>query len=78
MILVSPYANKNSVSHVARDHTSILKLVETRFGLPSLTLRDAAQPNMDELFDFVNAPWKTPPSPPTQQTTGACYIDHVP
>src|SRR5437870_13342241 len=77
MILVSPYANKNSVSHVARDHTSILKLVETRFGLPSLTLRDAAQPNMDELSDFVNAPWKTPPSPPTQQTTGACYIDHV-
>ena len=78
MILVSPYANKNSVSHVARDHTSILKLIETRFGLPSLTLRDAAQPNLDEFFDFVNAPWKTPPSPPTQQTTGACYIDHVP
>jgi phospholipase C len=78
MILVSPYANKNSVSHVARDHTSILKLIETRFNLGNLTLRDAAQPDMDEFFDFVNAPWRTPPSPPTQQTTGACYINQVP
>jgi phospholipase C len=78
MIMVSPFANKNSVSHIARDHTSILKLIEQRFNLGSLTFRDAAQPNMDEFFDFVNAPWKTPPSPPIQQTTGACYIDHLP
>ena len=78
MILVSPYSNKNSVSHVARDHTSILKLIEQRFNLPSLTARDAAQPDMDEFFDFVNPPWRTPPTPPTQPTNGACYIDHLP
>ena len=78
MILVSPYANKNSVSHVARDHTSILKLIEQRFNLPSLTARDAAQPDMDEFFDFVNPPWRTPPTPPIQPTNGACYIDHLP
>ena len=78
MILVSPFANKNSVSHVARDYTSILKLIERRFNLGSLTLRDAFQPDMDEFFDFVNIPWKTPPSPPTQPRTGACYINQVP
>jgi len=78
MILVSPFANKNSVSHVPRDYTSILKLIEKRFGLTSLTLRDAAQPDMDEFFDFVNVPWKTPPSPPVQPRTGLCYIDHLP
>jgi phospholipase C len=78
MILVSPYANKNSVSHVTRDHTSILKLIEQRFNLPNLTARDAAQPDMDEFFDFVNPPWRTPPTPPTQPTNGACYIDQVP
>src|SRR2546427_585252 len=72
MILVSPFANKNSVSHVPRDYTSILKLIEKRFGLTSLTLRDAAQPDMDEFFDFVNVPWKTPPSPPVQPRTGLC------
>ena len=81
IFLVSPYANKNSVSHVARDHTSILKLIEQRFNLGSLTARDAAQPNMDEFFDFVNAPWKTPPPPasiPIQPTNAPCYINAVP
>jgi len=78
MILASPYANKNSVSHVARDHTSILKLIEQRFNIGSLTARDAAQPDMDEFFDFVNPPWRTPPTPPTQPTNGACYINVVP
>jgi phospholipase C len=84
MIMVSPYANKNSVSHVARDHTSILKLIEQRFNLGSLTARDAAQPDWPdtgEFFDFVNAPWKTPPPPasiPIQPTNAPCYINAVP
>jgi phospholipase C len=78
MILVSPFVNKNSVSHVVRDYTSILKLIEKRFGLASLTNRDAAQPDMDEFFDFVNVPWKTPPSPPLQLQDKPCYIDHLP
>ena len=78
MILVSPFANKNSVSHVTRDYTSILKLIEKRFSLPSLTLRDAAQPDMDEFFDFVNVPWKTPPPLQTQPRNGLCYIVHLP
>jgi len=56
----------------------MLKLVETRFGLTSLTARDAAQMDMTEFFDFVNPPWMTPPSPPAQSLGGACYLDHVP
>jgi len=28
---------------------------------------------MTEFFDFVNPPWLTPPSPPTQPQNGACY-----
>jgi phospholipase C len=63
---------------VTRDYTSILKLIEKRFGLSSLTLRDAAQPDMDEFFDFVNVPWKTPPPLQTQPRNGLCYIDHLP
>jgi len=79
-ILVSPYAKKNFVSHAVADHTAILKLVETRFGLPTLTARDAAQIDMStEFFDFTTAPWKTPPTNvPQQNTTGACYLDHLP
>ena len=79
LIVVSPYAKKNFVSHTVADYTAILKLIETRFGLPSLTKRDAAQIDMSqEFFDFVNVPWKTPPTPPNQATNGACYLDRLP
>jgi phospholipase C len=60
------------------DYTAILKFIETRFNLPSLTARDAAQMDMTEFFDFAHPPWMTPPTPPTQNTSGACYLDHLP
>src|SRR5262249_29315987 len=43
---------KAYVSHTLADYTAILKLIETRFNLPSLTPRDAAQMDMAEFFDF--------------------------
>jgi phospholipase C len=78
LVVVSPFARKNYVSHTVADFTAWLKLVETRFELPSLTRRDAAQMDMTEFFDFKNVPWKTPPTPPTQPTNGSCYVDHLP
>lgn len=74
LIVISPYAKKNYVSHTARDYTAILKLIETRFNIPALTKRDAAQPDMSEFFDFTNTPWATPPSPPAQNTSGQCSL----
>ncbi len=78
LIVISPFSKKNYVSHTVADYTAWLKFVETRFNLPSLTKRDAAQMDMTEFFDFTNVPWKTPPTPPTQPTSGACYMDHLP
>jgi phospholipase C len=78
LIVVSPYTRKNYVSHTVADLTAILKLIETRFGLPALTARDAAQMDMTELFDFGNPPWMTPPDPPVQATNGACYLNKLP
>ena len=78
LIVISPFAKKNYVSHTVADYTAWLKLVETRFGLPSLTKRDAAQMDMTEFFDFQNVPWKTPPSPPVQPTNGPCYLNQLP
>lgn len=77
-IVISPFSRKNYVSHNPADHTAILRLVEARFGLAPLTKRDAAQPDMMEFFDFVNAPWAIPPSPPVQPTTGGCHSDYLP
>ncbi len=61
-IVVSPYAKAHYVSHTVYDHTSILRFIESRFGLPALTERDAnATPPMD-MFDFDNPAFTTPPT----------------
>ena len=85
MVMISPFAKKNFVSHQVRDHTAILKLIETRFNVPALTKRDAAQVGMDDpntgFFDFTNAPWKTPPSNlPAQTVLGqsSCFVNPPP
>jgi len=78
LIVISPYAKKHYVSHTVADYTAILKFIETRFHLPNLTNRDAAQMDMSEFFDMAHPPWMTPPTPPAQVTSGACYLDHLP
>jgi phospholipase C len=60
--VISPFARKHFVSHTVYDHTSLLAFIETRFGLPSLTARDAAATAPLEMFDFVNPPFVTPPT----------------
>jgi phospholipase C len=60
---VSPFAKKHFVSHVVYDHTSILRFIETRFGLPALGARDAGADPMLDLFDFKSPPFATPPTP---------------
>jgi phospholipase C len=77
LIVVSPFARRNYVSHTPADYTAILKLIETRFGLASLTKRDAAQMDMTEFFDFRNVPWPSPPVPPTQTTSGVCNFQSL-
>jgi phospholipase C len=41
-VIVSPYVKKHKVSHFPYDHTSILAMIEYRFGLAPLTGRDAS------------------------------------
>jgi phospholipase C len=51
-VLVSPLIAAGTVFRpagtVPLDHTSILKTVETRWGLPALTARDAAAPDVGD------------------------------
>jgi phospholipase C len=72
-MVVSPFAKPHYVSHTVTDFTAILKFIETRFGLPNMTKRDAVASDMLEFFDFVNVPWKVPPTIPVQPTNGPCY-----
>jgi phospholipase C len=61
--LVSPYARPGYVGHDVYDHTSILKMVEWRWGLAPLTARDAAANNLADVLDWT-APNATPPPLP--------------
>ena len=78
VIVISPFSKKGYVSHTPADYTAILKLIETRFNLPNLTKRDAAQFDMTEFFDFANAPNATPPAPPAQFMNAPCYFNSLP
>ncbi|HVB93504.1 MAG TPA: alkaline phosphatase family protein [Acidimicrobiales bacterium] len=61
--LVSPYAKKDYVSTTVFDHTSVLKLVETKWNLPAMTRRDAAANDVLDMVDFSASPaFLHPPS----------------
>jgi phospholipase C len=61
--VVSAHSKKDYVSHQTFDHTSILKLVETKWNLPALTYRDANARNMLDFFDLTSKrpPFAEPP-----------------
>jgi phospholipase C len=52
LVVISPWAKRHFVSHVARDHTAILRLIEALFDLPALTARDANSDALLDMFDF--------------------------
>jgi phospholipase C len=69
-MIVSPFARRHYVSHTPMDHTAVIKFVENRFigSFAHLTPRDAAQPDLEEFFDFNSVPWAKPPVPPSPVT----------
>src|SRR5579871_742356 len=69
-VVVSPYARPGYVSHVVRDHTAVLKLIERKWNLPPLTARDAAADDLLDMVDLDAPPaFATPPvlAPPARE-----------
>jgi phospholipase C len=64
MVAISPYSRRHFVSHAVYDHTSILKSIETRFGLPPLTNRDRLAKPLWGLFNFRHPSFMTHPKLP--------------
>lgn len=52
-LVIGPFAKKGFVDHTQYDTTSILKLIETRFGLAPLGARDAAAADMTAALELV-------------------------
>jgi len=78
-IVVSPYARKHFVSHTVYDHTSILRFIEKRFGLPNLTNRDKAANPMLGMFDFTKVSNPKPTllaAPVNSAGAAACIAAH--
>jgi phospholipase C len=56
MLLISPWARGGTISHRTMEFSSVLKLIETMWGLPPLTERDRQASDMLDLFDFSQQP----------------------
>ena len=87
-LLVAPWAQRGSVSHTVYDHTSVLKLIEWRWNLKPLTVRDANANNLAEALDFSRfnpmvPQFAVPPGPfggacATSGTTGTVEEEWAP
>ncbi len=52
LLIISPHARQGYVSHTLYEFSSLLKFVETRYGLQPLTARDREANTMLDSFDF--------------------------
>jgi phospholipase C len=59
-VLISPFARRAYISSNVYDHTSILRLIEWRWGLRPLSVRDAQAANLADELDFANADLAAP------------------
>ncbi len=55
-IVISPYARPAYVDHRRYTFTSMIKLVEDAYHLPTMTRQDAAASDMSNAFDFTQQP----------------------
>jgi phospholipase C len=72
MVLISPFARRGYTSHVVYDHTSVLRLIEWRWDLQPLTVRDATANNLAYELDFVRADVDAPAYEMPPVTGAAC------
>jgi phospholipase C/archaellum component FlaF (FlaF/FlaG flagellin family) len=56
LLIISPYARPGYVSHTTYEFSSVLKFIETAYGLPSLRKRDSQASDTTDSFDFNQAP----------------------
>jgi len=69
LLVISPYARPDFVSHTQYEFSSVLKFIEVRFGLPALNARDGNAHNLTDAFDFTETPL-----PPLVLPAAACPL----
>ena len=72
--VISPFAKRHEVSHDVFDHTSVLRMIEWRWGLQPLSVRDATANNLALALQLDRKPKLTAPAyavPPF--VSGGCW-----
>ena len=75
MIVISPYAKPNYVSHVPYEFGSILKFIEETFDVASLNTTDVRATDLSDCFNFTGSPR---PFKPIASKYSAAYFEHQP
>jgi phospholipase C len=76
-LLISPFARRKHTSHVLYDHTSVLRMIEWRWGLDPLTVRDATAHNLVQELDFKHNAARVPVYPVPPGTGTPCPVRPV-
>jgi phospholipase C len=71
-LLISPFAKRSSIATGLYDHTSILKMIEWRWDLPALSVRDANANNIGDEMDFTSANLSAPSYSVPDVVSAAC------
>jgi phospholipase C len=59
-LVISPFARRRHVAHQVFDHTSILRMIEWRWGLEPLSVRDRYARNLATVLDFSRRNLRAP------------------
>ncbi len=76
-IMFSSFSRPGYVGHNVYDHTSIMKMVEWRFGLSPLTSRDRAARKLAEVLDFAHPQPAPKPFTPVLDPGPHLYVPPV-
>ncbi|HVV01253.1 MAG TPA: alkaline phosphatase family protein [Verrucomicrobiae bacterium] len=74
-LVISPWSPRGTIAHGLYDHTSVLRMIEWRWSLRPLTVRDAGANNLAEVLDFSRSNPAAPQfSVPAGPFGGLCSI----
>jgi phospholipase C len=72
-LVISPFARRSHVATTQFDHTSVLNMIEWRWSLDPLTVRDATANNLATVLDFARPQLRAPQyAVPAGPFGGAC------
>ena len=81
-LVISPFAQRTHIATAEFDHTSILKMIEWRWNLSPLTVRDASANNLATVLDFnqmdLQAPKYLVPSGPFGGACATAAVSSLP